>query len=124
MFGSEFSGFLRPSNALLTLMGGLDGLLDEAALVSRTNFTGVLYYWAFVVVVVVLFLNIAVAILVDSYVSVKSADLARAPEEALLSGPAEGGSVIRSAHLHVQCSKIHAIIAVIEQVRMNIRKVI
>ena len=49
-------------------MGGFDGHLEPAADVAKGQ--GVLssvYYWSYVVIVVVLFLNIAVAILVDSY---------------------------------------------------------
>lgn len=49
-------------------MGGFDGQFEAAADVAKGE--GVLssvYYWSYVVIVVVLFLNIAVAILVDSY---------------------------------------------------------
>ena len=51
-----------------TLMGGFDGHLEPAAEVAKGQ--GIMsstYYWSYVVIVVVLFLNIAVAILVDSY---------------------------------------------------------
>ena len=49
-------------------MGGFDGHLESAADIAKGQ--GVLssvYYWSYVVIIVVLFLNIAVAILVDSY---------------------------------------------------------
>ena len=43
----------------------LDGLLKDAAAVNTRSVSGAVYYWSFVVVLIVL-LNIAVAILVDS----------------------------------------------------------
>ena len=51
-----------------TLMGGFDGHLEPAAEVAKgQGIMSSVYYWSYVVIVVVLFLNIAVAILVDSY---------------------------------------------------------
>eukprot|EP01046_Picozoa_sp_COSAG06_P005925 COSAG06_NODE_270_length_18720_cov_149.982708_6_plen_84_part_00 len=49
-------------------MGGFDGHLEPAAEVAKgQGIMSSVYYWSYVVIVVVLFLNIAVAILVDSY---------------------------------------------------------
>lgn len=67
MFGKDMEMFKSPDQSMATLLGGLDGLLEAAADVKGKSVIASIYYWSFVVIVVVLFLNIAVAILVDSY---------------------------------------------------------
>ena len=113
MFGAEDSGFLDPGKAVGTLLGGIDGLLEEAAVVKGSSPVASVYYWSFVVTVVVLFLNIAVAILVDSYVSVKEADLARAAEESLLANTALRSLVasLEAERPSVPCTQMPCVVA-------------
>ena len=49
-----------------------------------------------------------------------SSDLHSQVDHAAIQATPAGGAVIRRTHLHWTCSKIHAIIAVIEHVQINI----
>ena len=87
MFGSDTYAFKDKILAVISLFGGLDGDIEAVAEVKTHGAMALLYYWTFAVVVMVLFLNIAVAILVDAYVEVREADKQRVKQEQILAHP-------------------------------------
>ena len=87
MFGSDTKAFTSKTDAVMTLLGGIDGETGAASELKTHGFVAVFYYWSFIFVAVVLFLNIAVAILVDSYASVREDDKRRSTQERILAHP-------------------------------------
>ena len=88
MFGCDTYAFKDKTLAVMTLMGGLDGQIDGVAEIKTHGVMAVIYYWTFIIIMMVLFLNIAVAILVDSYVTVREGDKLREKQEQILAHPA------------------------------------